>query len=160
MISAAYVGDHTMRIDEVAVVPPGPGHVQVRVAYVGICGTDLHIVHGAMDARVTMPAVIGHEMSGVVEALGDGVPDWAPGDRVTTSAEVISSAGTSAGASGAGDAFVAGYITELLAGAAPEQRLRTAVLCGVFACLTDGDWEGNPTRAELALLDSKEPVVR
>jgi 2-desacetyl-2-hydroxyethyl bacteriochlorophyllide A dehydrogenase len=83
MISAAYVGDDTMRIDEVAVVPPGPGQVQVRVAYVGICGTDLHIVHGAMDARVTMPAVIGHEMSGVVESVGEGVTAWKPGDRVT-----------------------------------------------------------------------------
>jgi len=61
---------------------------------------------------------------------------------------------------GAGDAFVAGYLAELLAGATPEQRLRTAVRCGAFACLTAGDWEGNPTRAELALLDGSDPVVR
>ena len=61
---------------------------------------------------------------------------------------------------GAGDAFVAGYLAELIAGAAPEQRLRTATRCGSFACLTTTDWEGNPSRAELALLDGTDPVVR
>lgn len=35
---------------------PSPGEVQLEVAYTGICGTDLHILHGAMDVRVTMPA--------------------------------------------------------------------------------------------------------
>jgi len=83
MISAAYVGDRTMRIEDVVPAPPAPGQVQIRVAYVGICVTDLHIVHGAMDARVRLPAVIGHEMSGVVHEVGEGVADWAVGDRVT-----------------------------------------------------------------------------
>lgn len=83
MISATYVGTRTMRVDDRAPVPPGPGEVQVQVAYVGICGTDLHILHGAMDSRVTLPAVIGHEMSGIVAGVGDGVDDWAVGDRVT-----------------------------------------------------------------------------
>jgi (R,R)-butanediol dehydrogenase/meso-butanediol dehydrogenase/diacetyl reductase len=62
---------------------PGSGEVELAVAYTGICGTDLHIVHGAMDARVEIPAVLGHEMSGVVAALGEGVDEWAVGDRVT-----------------------------------------------------------------------------
>jgi 2-desacetyl-2-hydroxyethyl bacteriochlorophyllide A dehydrogenase len=57
--------------------------VQLAVAYVGICGTDLHIKHGAMDGRVSIPAVIGHEMSGTVVAVGDGVSAWVPGDEVT-----------------------------------------------------------------------------
>jgi 2-desacetyl-2-hydroxyethyl bacteriochlorophyllide A dehydrogenase len=57
--------------------------VQLDVAYVGICGTDLHIFHGAMDGRVAIPAVIGHEMSGTVAAVGAGVSRWSPGDRVT-----------------------------------------------------------------------------
>jgi 2-desacetyl-2-hydroxyethyl bacteriochlorophyllide A dehydrogenase len=57
--------------------------VQLAVAYVGICGTDLHIKHGAMDGRVAIPAVIGHEMSGTVAAVGEGVGHWSPGDRVT-----------------------------------------------------------------------------
>ena len=50
---------------------PGPGEVRVRVAYVGLCGTDLHILHGNMDARVQRPLTFGHEMSGVVESVGE-----------------------------------------------------------------------------------------
>ena len=62
---------------------PGPGQVRIDVAYTGICGTDLHILHGAMDHRVTMPAVIGHEMSGRIAEVGPDVADWAIGDPVT-----------------------------------------------------------------------------
>lgn len=51
---------------------------------------------------------------------------------------------------GAGDAFVAGYLAELIAGLDPAARLKTAVAVGAFACLHIGDWEGFPTRAELA----------
>lgn len=61
---------------------------------------------------------------------------------------------------GAGDAFVAGYISDLLAGASVEDRLRTAVRTGAFACLVPGDWEGMPRRHELGLLDASEPVTR
>ena len=61
---------------------------------------------------------------------------------------------------GAGDGFVAGYVSELLAGAEPQARLDTAVRVGAFACLVPGDWEGMPRRSELGLLDSREPVTR
>jgi 2-desacetyl-2-hydroxyethyl bacteriochlorophyllide A dehydrogenase len=57
--------------------------VRIAVAYTGICGTDLHILHGAMDHRVTLPAVIGHEMSGRVAEIGAGVTGWSVGDPVT-----------------------------------------------------------------------------
>lgn len=40
--------------------PPGPGEVEPAPAHAGIHGTDLHIAHGDMDARVRMPAVLGH----------------------------------------------------------------------------------------------------
>jgi (R,R)-butanediol dehydrogenase / meso-butanediol dehydrogenase / diacetyl reductase len=62
---------------------PGPGEVELAPAYVGICGTDLHIFHGDMDARVTTPAVLGHEMAGRVVRVGAGVEGWRPGDAVT-----------------------------------------------------------------------------
>ena len=55
---------------------------------------------------------------------------------------------------GAGDAFVGGYLAELLAGADPPLRLATAARCGAFAVTVGGDWEGLPTRAELSLLDA------
>lgn len=61
---------------------------------------------------------------------------------------------------GAGDAFVAGYLAELIIGKSPSQRLELAAQTGAFACLAYGDWEGLPTRAELALLHQKESVTR
>ncbi|MFJ2621192.1 sugar kinase [Glutamicibacter sp. NPDC087344] len=61
---------------------------------------------------------------------------------------------------GAGDAFVAGYVAELLAGLPPADRLETAVRTGAFACLVPGDWEGMPRRNELGLLGTSEPVIR
>ncbi|MFB3829265.1 MAG: zinc-binding dehydrogenase [Bryobacteraceae bacterium] len=83
MQAAFYEGSRTIRIGACTPAAPGPGQVRIRVSHCGICGTDLHIYHGKMDRRVPIPAVIGHEMSGTVEALGEGVADFAPGDRVT-----------------------------------------------------------------------------
>ena len=64
-------------------LPPGPGQVRIRVAFVGLCGTDLHIVHGSMDRRVQVPLIFGHEMSGTIDSVGDGVDGWSTGDKVT-----------------------------------------------------------------------------
>lgn len=64
---------------------------------------------------------------------------------------------------GAGDAFVAGYLAERIAGEPVEVRLTTAVRTGAAACMHPGDWEGAATRAELAdLFDrrSSDPVRR
>ena len=61
---------------------------------------------------------------------------------------------------GAGDAFVAGYLADRLAGEPPEVCLTTAVTAGAYACLVNGDWEGTPRREELALLNAREPVRR
>ncbi len=61
---------------------------------------------------------------------------------------------------GAGDAFVAGYLAELVLGRGPEQRLETAARTGAFACLVPGDWEGFPRRHELEILHAHEPVIR
>ena len=83
MRAVCYVGDRRLSVLAVEPVRPGPGDVQIDVAFTGICGTDLHIVHGAMDRRVTLPAVLGHEMSGTVRAVGGEVEGWNPGDRVT-----------------------------------------------------------------------------
>ncbi|MFJ4037572.1 sugar kinase [Microbacterium sp. NPDC090007] len=61
---------------------------------------------------------------------------------------------------GAGDAFVAGYLAALLSGSDARGRVRHGVTAGAFACLHAGDWEGLPRPADLALLDSEEPVTR
>lgn len=80
---ASYIGHGTIETTEAPITSPGPGTVQIRVAYCGICGTDLHILHGHMDGRVDAPQPIGHEMSGTVEAVGAGVESVAPGSPVT-----------------------------------------------------------------------------
>ena len=83
MLVAAYIGSRTIELQEAAPIPPPHGHVRIRVAFVGLCGTDLHIVHGSMDRRVHLPLVFGHEMSGTIDALGGGVDGWSPGQKVT-----------------------------------------------------------------------------
>ena len=83
MRAACYVGERTLSIVETEPRSPGEGEVTIDVAYTGICGTDLHILHGAMDSRVTLPAVLGHEMSGTIAAIGSAVEGWAVGERVT-----------------------------------------------------------------------------
>lgn len=82
-ISAAfYRGDKTFTVEDAPAPKPKAGEVAVRIAYCGICGTDMHVFHGNMDGRVGFERVIGHEMSGVVEAAGDGVTGFAPGEKV------------------------------------------------------------------------------
>ncbi|GAA3781682.1 zinc-binding dehydrogenase [Streptomyces phyllanthi] len=82
-LAVRYTAARTLDTAPSQASPPGPGQVELAPAYVGICGTDLHIFHGDMDARVHTPAVLGHEMSGRVERVGPGVEDWRPGDAVT-----------------------------------------------------------------------------
>ena len=83
MLTASYVGNHSIDISEATPAAPLPGQVQIEVAYTGLCGTDLHILHGNMDARVETPLVFGHEMSGTISAIGEGVEGWSVGDPVT-----------------------------------------------------------------------------
>lgn len=83
MNGVAYEGGGSLRTTPVSVPPPGPGELQIAVAYCGLCGTDLHIAHGNMDARVRTPLVFGHEASGTVAAVGPGVSGWGVGDPLT-----------------------------------------------------------------------------
>ena len=82
MQAVFYEGNREITVGTNEAIAPQAGEVQLKVSHCGICGTDLHIYHGAMDQRVTFPQVLGHEMSGTVHALGDGVTDIAVGDRV------------------------------------------------------------------------------
>jgi propanol-preferring alcohol dehydrogenase len=69
-------------LEDVPFPEPGPGEVRVRVRACGICGSDVHIVHGVTPAAV--PLTLGHEPSGVVDDPGDS--DWTRGDRVSVAA--------------------------------------------------------------------------
>jgi L-idonate 5-dehydrogenase len=77
-------GPHDIRIEREPVAAPGPGQVVVRIGAGGICGSDLHYYHdgGFGPIRVREPIILGHEVAGTVETLGEGVADLAVGDRV------------------------------------------------------------------------------
>ncbi|MFJ4036951.1 zinc-binding dehydrogenase [Microbacterium sp. NPDC090007] len=83
MRAAAYLGDGSVAVTTLPPTPPAVDQVVIDVAYVGVCGTDLHIIHGSMDARVSRPLVFGHEMSGTIREVGAGVSGWSAGDSVT-----------------------------------------------------------------------------
>jgi (R,R)-butanediol dehydrogenase / meso-butanediol dehydrogenase / diacetyl reductase len=80
--AAFYKGHEAFAIEAIETPPPAAGEVAIDVAYCGICGTDLHVFHGNMDARTGDHRIIGHEMSGRVAALGSGVEELAVGDAV------------------------------------------------------------------------------
>jgi S-(hydroxymethyl)glutathione dehydrogenase/alcohol dehydrogenase len=72
-----------LEVREIDLDEPGPRDVLVRMAAVGICGTELHSIRGEWE-RPT-PSVLGHEGAGLVEAVGDEVTSVKPGDEVVLS---------------------------------------------------------------------------
>jgi len=68
-------------VREVEKPVPGPDDLLVRVEAAGICGTDRHLFHGEFPCHP--PVTLGHEFSGIVEAIGDAVRDFRPGMRIT-----------------------------------------------------------------------------
>lgn len=69
-----------LEIEEVEVLPPQAGEVQVRMHAAGVCHSDLHVMKG--DLAMKMPIILGHEGAGVVEAVGENVQSVKPGDHV------------------------------------------------------------------------------
>ncbi len=82
MIATQYEGNKTFKVIQTEKQEPAEGEVRIKVAYSGVCGTDVHIYHGMMDKRVDMPQTIGHEMSGTIDAVGAGVSGYEAGDKV------------------------------------------------------------------------------
>jgi L-iditol 2-dehydrogenase len=79
MQAAVYRGVNDVRLETVPVPQIGPGELLLRVHSCGVCGTDLKkIATGSHSA----PRIFGHETSGVVAAVGAGVREFQPGDRV------------------------------------------------------------------------------
>jgi (R,R)-butanediol dehydrogenase / meso-butanediol dehydrogenase / diacetyl reductase len=83
MKALQYIGNHSFELTDTEKQPLQKGEVRLKMAYVGVCGTDVHIYHGKMDARIKPPQIIGHEVSGVIEELGEDVTDWKVGENVT-----------------------------------------------------------------------------
>lgn len=61
---------------------PEADEVAIRVAFCGIFGTDMHVFHGNLDARVGLNRIVGQELSGTVEAVGSNVTNVSPGQKV------------------------------------------------------------------------------
>ncbi|CEP36764.1 MULTISPECIES: Zn-dependent oxidoreductase [Halomonadaceae] len=72
---------HDYQVADVETPKAATGETLVRVAFAGICGSDMHIIHGD-NAFVRFPRITGHEFAGVVEAVGEGVLGVSVGDRV------------------------------------------------------------------------------
>ena len=70
----------TVKLQDILVPDPGPGEALIRVKACGVCHTDLHYREGAINDD--FPFLLGHEASGTVESVGDGVSNVAPGDFV------------------------------------------------------------------------------
>ena len=73
-------GPEVMRVEEVAVGDPGPGEVRLRHTAIGVNFIDTYFRSGLY--KTPLPFIPGNEASGVVEATGDGVTEFKPGDRV------------------------------------------------------------------------------
>jgi L-iditol 2-dehydrogenase len=74
-----YRGVNDMRVETVPVPHIGPGELLVKIATCGICGTDLKKIHTGSHSA---PRIFGHEMAGVIAAVGDGVTGYKVGERV------------------------------------------------------------------------------
>jgi len=70
-------------LEELEILPPRAGELAIRVVATGVCHTDLNALEGK--APIPRPMVLGHEGAGVVTAVGDGVDDFAIGDKVVCS---------------------------------------------------------------------------
>ena len=82
MLAAVLTGPRVLQLQELPDPAPGPGELLLSPRYASICGTDQHVFQGEFAGRVSYPAVLGHEFSAVVEAAGEGVKDFAPGERL------------------------------------------------------------------------------
>ncbi|KAF2446847.1 sorbitol dehydrogenase [Karstenula rhodostoma CBS 690.94] len=92
MKAVRFHGQHDLRFEDIPVPTVKKGQVKVKPAWVGICGSDLHEYLGGPGlcpttphpiTGETVPLTFGHEFSGTIEEVGEGVDDWAVGDRVS-----------------------------------------------------------------------------
>ena len=82
MRAAYYEEARKFAVGEKELRAPAKGEVRVKIAYCGICGTDIHVFLGGMEKRTGRHAVIGHECSGIVDEIGEDVCGFRKGDKV------------------------------------------------------------------------------
>ena len=100
MKAARYYGNHDIRIEDIEPQTLEPGTVRIDVAWCGICGTDLHeYLDGPIFCPTcdtphpisgeTAPVTLGHEFSGVISEVGEGIDDLAVGDHVVVEPYIV-----------------------------------------------------------------------
>ncbi|SCG56620.1 D-arabinose 1-dehydrogenase, Zn-dependent alcohol dehydrogenase family [Micromonospora echinaurantiaca] len=79
-----HLTERALRLETVPVPEPAPGQVRIKVAAAGVCLSDVHLIDGTLTPLYLPGDVVtlGHEVAGVVDALGDGAEGWQPGQRV------------------------------------------------------------------------------
>ncbi|MCP4419894.1 MAG: alcohol dehydrogenase catalytic domain-containing protein [Chloroflexi bacterium] len=77
-----YAAKEPLRVEEIPTPTPGAGEVLIKVAACGLCHTDLHYIDHGTPTFKKPPIILGHEVSGTIAGVGDGVTDWKEGDRV------------------------------------------------------------------------------
>ena len=77
------MGEGQLELKEVPEPSADRGEVKIQVEAAGICGSDLHILHGDIGIPMRPPFVIGHEFAGFIADVGEGVSRWEVGERVT-----------------------------------------------------------------------------
>ncbi|MDB6148607.1 MAG: L-iditol 2-dehydrogenase [Chthoniobacter sp.] len=83
MKAARLFGKNDLRVQDIPVPEIGPGEILLRTAAASVCGTDIRMLkHGHAQATPESPLVIGHEMAGTIERLGEGVTSYRAGQRV------------------------------------------------------------------------------
>lgn len=88
MLQQVMTAPKEIRFDTVPVPQPGPGQVLVKIKRIGICGSDIHVYHGK-HPYTKYPVTQGHEVSGRIAAVGEGVTGFRVGQKVTIEPQVF-----------------------------------------------------------------------
>lgn len=150
--------NHRSRLWSHAVAAPEYRAIAARADVVFAGEDEAELLTGEHEPEAQARALVALGAAQAVVKLGaEGALGLVDGELVRQQAFPVHAVDTV----GAGDAFVAGYLAELLEGAPLAKRLRTAAACGAVACTAPGDWEAAPDRAAIArLLDGGDPVQR
>lgn len=79
--AVAWAANQPLTIETITVAPPRAKEVRIKILFTSVCHTDQYTLSGA-DPEGNWPCILGHEASGVVESIGEGVTSVKPGDRV------------------------------------------------------------------------------
>ena len=88
MLQQVMTAPGVIEFREVPMPQPGPGQVLVKIEKIGVCGSDIHVYHGE-HPFTKYPITQGHEVSGTVEQLGEGVTGFSLGQKVTIQPQVV-----------------------------------------------------------------------